>query len=264
MKLLTGRIRVVDGVVLAAVALLVLKAISYLATPSAPELGPDGLPTFARVLAHARSNYRPQDPDTTGSIPAKDTKQNPAPAIGAGAAPALPPTRPEEVEAAKGSPSERAIRERLGDRREELQRRARELETREKLIEETERRNDGRAEEARLAEERAAAGANPAAKEGAALKGLVIMYETMKPKDAARVFDRLPEDVLVPVVRLIAPRKMADIMAAMTSESAQKLTIALARPPSVATAEASAAPGLPPGELQAIEVGPKPAPRSRN
>ena len=258
------RMRVVDGVVLAAGALLALKAIAYV-MPS-QERGPDGLPTFARVLAHARSNPAPPDPETTGSVPAKDAKANPAPDTPASAAgPAPSPSRaPEEPEAARSSPSERAIRERMGERREELQRRSRELETREKLIEEAERRADAKAEEARLAEERAAAGKSPAVREGEALKGLVVMYETMKPKDAARVFDRLPEDVLVPVVRLIAPRKMAEIMAAMNSEAAQKLTVALARPSSAPVAEASAGAALPPGELPALEPPRRPAARAAN
>ena len=111
----------------------------------------------------------------------------------------------------------------------------------------------GPKEEARLAEERKTAGNNPAAREAAALKGLVVMYETMKPKDAARVFDKLPEDVLAPVVRQIAPRKMAEILAAMSADTAQKLTVALARPAVASAAEAPVGPGLPPGELQAIE-----------
>ena len=264
MKLLSGRLRIVDAVIVAAVGLLALKALPYLATSSAPETGPGGLPKFARVLAHARSNPPVPDPDTTGSVPPKDAKPAGAtPAAGAATAP--PPDRgAEEPDTAKGSPSERALRERIGERREELARRARDLETREKLIEEAERRVDTRSEEARLADERAAAAADPSRKEAAALKGLVVMYETMKPKDAARVFDRLPEDVLVPVVRQIAPRKMAEIMAAMTSEAAQKLTIALARPVASTAPAGTAAPGLPPGELPAIEPPPRPTSRAAN
>lgn len=259
MTLRTGRMRLLDGLVVAAGALLVLKAVGFLASPSMPDLAPNGLPKFANVLAHARSNYVPPDPDTTGSVPAKETPPS-APAAGAGAGAAGAERPAAEADAPKGSPAERAIRERLGERREELQRRARDLETRERLIEEAERKADAKTEEARLVDERAAAA--PDVREATALKGLVVMYETMKPKDAARVFDRLPEDVLVPVVRLIAPRKMAEIMAAMSSESAQKLTIALARP-GAAAVPASAGSGLPPGELPAIEP-PRAPPRARH
>lgn len=239
--------RIVDAVAVAAVALLALKAVAYLATPAPAETGPDGLPNFGRVFAQPRSNPQLPDPETTGSVP---EKPKPAPA----AEKAEPQSEPKaEPAQPKGSAAERAIRDRLGERREELQRQARDLETREKLIEEAERRADAKVEEARLSDEKKAAGNNPAAREAAALKGLVVMYETMKPKDAARVFDKLPEDVLVPVVRQIAPRKMAEILAAMSPDTAQKLTIALARPAVASATEAPAGPGLPPGELPAIE-----------
>ena len=54
------------------------------------------------------------------------------------------------------------------------------------------------------------------------------MYEAMKPKDAARVFDRLGLDVLVPVVQQMNPRKMSEVLAAMSPDRAEKLTVALA------------------------------------
>lgn len=254
-----GRIRLVDAVILAGTGLLVLKGLAYLATPSEPNLGPGGLPKFARVLAHARSGPNIPDPDTTGSVPEKGMK-----AVAA-SPPAAPEKRIEDAATPKGSPSERAIQERLADRREELARRSRDIEAREKIVEEAERRIDTKAEDARLADERAGTTNTPAAKQASALKGLVVMYETMKPKDAARVFDRLPEDVLVPVVRNIAPRKMAEILAAMSSESAQKLTIALARPVTGAAQPGTAqVPGLPPGELPAVEPAPRPGSRTSN
>ena len=41
------------------------------------------------------------------------------------------------------------------------------------------------------------------------------MYEGMKPKDAAKVFDRLEMPVLIEIASQIAPRKMSDIMGLM-------------------------------------------------
>jgi flagellar motility protein MotE (MotC chaperone) len=84
------------------------------------------------------------------------------------------------------------------------------------------------------------------------------MYETMKPKDAARVFDRLNLETLVPIVTAMNPRKMAEVLALMGSEPAEKLTVALAnRARGLEAPQASAAiPSLPPGELPAIEPGP--------
>ena len=83
----------------------------------------------------------------------------------------------------------------------------------------------------------------------------------MKPKDAARVFDRLGLDVLVPIVVVMNPRKMAEVLAVMGSEPAEKLTVALANrargvePPQAQAVSA----GLPPNELPAID----PTPRSK-
>ena len=80
------------------------------------------------------------------------------------------------------------------------------------------------------------------------------MYEAMKPKDAARVFDRLDLKVLVPVVNAMNPRKMSEVLAAMSPEAAERLTVELAKP-SLRRRRAPGRPtrALPAGELQAIE-----------
>ena len=63
----------------------------------------------------------------------------------------------------------------------------------------------------------------------ARFKGIVTMYEAMKPKDAARVFDRLEMSVLIEIASQIAPRKMSDILGLMQSDAAERLTVELAR-----------------------------------
>ncbi len=45
------------------------------------------------------------------------------------------------------------------------------------------------------------------------------MYESMKPKDAAKVFDRLEMPVLFEIASQIAPRKMSDILGLMSTGS---------------------------------------------
>ena len=65
--------------------------------------------------------------------------------------------------------------------------------------------------------------------ETARFKGIVTMYESMKPKDAAKVFDRLEMGVLIEIASQIAPRKMSDIMGLMQPEAAERLTVELAR-----------------------------------
>jgi len=60
-------------------------------------------------------------------------------------------------------------------------------------------------------------------------KGIITMYEGMKPKDAAKVFDRLEMSVLFEIASQIAPRKMSDILGLMAPESAERLTVEMAR-----------------------------------
>ena len=54
------------------------------------------------------------------------------------------------------------------------------------------------------------------------------MYENMKAKDAAKIFDRLEIKILVEVATQINPRRMSDILAQMSPEAAERLTVELA------------------------------------
>ena len=53
---------------------------------------------------------------------------------------------------------------------------------------------------------------------------LVALYEKMRAKDAARIFDELDFEVLVPLALTMNERKLAPIVAAMTPEVARRLT----------------------------------------
>ena len=64
--------------------------------------------------------------------------------------------------------------------------------------------------------------------DNARFKGIIAMYENMKPKDAAKIFDRLDLGILVQVTSLINPRKMSDILGQMSPEAAERLTVELA------------------------------------
>src|SRR3954465_4591461 len=127
-----------------------------------------------------------------------------------------------------------------------VQQKDRELEMRERLLENAERKLDSRINELRSIEEKAQEASKKADPEAAGLRNLVTMYEAMKPKDAARVFDRLSHDVLVPVVVQMNPRKMAEVLAVMSAEAAEKLTVALAGRARGAGAEGRAPVGSPP------------------
>ncbi len=178
--------------------------------------------------------------DVTGSInSAKPPEKKAEKPAGEGGATA--PVKPADPKPAAGgtvipldpnavtSPGERAILERLGERRQELDARARELEIRENLLKSAEKRLDGRADEIKgLESQLDGAAQKKQQSEAARLKSLVIMYENMKAKDAAKIFDRLEMRVLLDVVSLINPRRMSDIMAQMQPETAERLTVELA------------------------------------
>jgi flagellar motility protein MotE (MotC chaperone) len=141
------------------------------------------------------------------------------------------PTETKIVPGAGPGPStaERAILERLQERREELDKRSRELDIREGLISEAEKRIDARLAEIKDAKAQLNVAEHQKDEaEAARFKGLVTMYENMKPRDAAKIFDRLETSVLIEVASQINPRNMSEILALMSPDAAQRLTVELA------------------------------------
>lgn len=125
--------------------------------------------------------------------------------------------------------AERAILERLQQRREELDTRARELDIRESLIQSAEKRMDAKLRELKEVESSIKVETKQQDDaEVARLKSLVTMYENMKARDAAKIFNGLETNVLIEVVAQINPRQMSEILAQMSPEVAQRLTVALA------------------------------------
>ena len=59
---------------------------------------------------------------------------------------------------------------------------------------------------------------------------LVRLYETMKPKSAAAVFDALDIDTALPILRRMREARAAAIMGAMDPKRVRLLTLELARP----------------------------------
>lgn len=165
--------------------------------------------------------------DITGSVSAKP-KEPPAakpPETAPPAGAVVVPDQPKVV-----SESERAILERLQSRRQELDARAREIDIRENLLKAAETRIADRVKELKETEARIVTRTHEKNEADAArFKGLVTTYEAMKPKDAAKVFDRLEMSVLYEIASQIAPRKMSDILGQMTPEAAERLTVELAR-----------------------------------
>jgi flagellar motility protein MotE (MotC chaperone) len=187
-----------------------------------------------------------EDTDITGSTHGEPEKKEEAPK------PAAPETKPDgvvyhpEENQQSVSPSEKAILERLQSRRQELDARAREIDIRESLLRAAEQRIQAKTDEMKAIEQRiSAASGQKAEAENARFKSIVTMYEGMKPKDAAKVFDRLEMPVLLEIASQIAPRKMSDIMGLMMPESAERLTVELARRAGTGADNAAASAELP-------------------
>jgi flagellar motility protein MotE (MotC chaperone) len=170
-------------------------------------------------------------PDTTGSVPESkpaekktdppDPVNPPKSGLDGKLVPLNAPPQP--------SSGERAVLERLQERRQELDARAREIDIRETLLKAAEKRIEARAQELKETEARiAASGQKKDAQNAQRFKGLVTMYENMKAKDAAKVFDRLEMKILFEIASQINPRRMADILAQMQPETAERLTVELA------------------------------------
>jgi flagellar motility protein MotE (MotC chaperone) len=175
-------------------------------------------------------------PDITGSV---DSKAAPAPEVGPvksnRASPKDPPLTPGGTPVVVGqpsSPAERSILERLAERRTELDARDREMEMRENLLKAAEKRLEGRVAELKDLEARINNAMHMKEESDAArFKNLIAMYDNMKAKDAAKIFERLDLNVLIEVSSQLNPRRMSDILAQMSPEAAQRLTVALAAHP---------------------------------
>jgi len=125
--------------------------------------------------------------------------------------------------------TERAVLERLSERRGELDVIAKNLETRSALVEAAEKRLAERIASLEAIEGRINALVDEKkAMNDSQFAGVVSMYETMKPGDAAAIFDSLDMEVLLRVARNMNPRKLAPVLAKMSTERAQDLTLGLA------------------------------------
>ena len=221
-------IRVLPVVLVAVFALAVLKVAGLVMDGGyvfdyRPENA--GKPSWAQETFNFPGRSYVDSNDITGSVKEKPKEEE--------AKPAPEVAKAETTMRGEGqavSPSERAILERLSARRQELEARAREVDIRESLLKAAEKRAEARVEELKGIESRITVTAQQRAEaEAARFKGIITMYEGMKPKDAAKVFDRLEMPVLFEIASQIAPRKMSDILGLMQPEVAERLTVEMAR-----------------------------------
>jgi flagellar motility protein MotE (MotC chaperone) len=152
------------------------------------------------------------------------------------------------------SAGERAVLESLQQRRQELEARSRENEVRDSLLKAAEKRIEQRMQELKDMESRLqGAEKKKEDEEAAKFKSLVTMYENMKAKDAAKIFDRLDLRVLIEIANAMNPRRMSDILGQMSPDAAERLTIEIAnRSGAIGKVQSGA-----PAELPKIDGKPK-------
>ena len=210
------KLRLLPIVLFATVSLLVLKSIGLIVSDSF---------MFSPVIVEAAA----QDSTGDAGTPAGEGDGQGAFPRETGDAPmAQTPPQREPVDLGK-SRSERAVLERLRERREMLDGRERQLQLREQLLRAAEKRIEQRVVEMKSLEDRiGVATTKKSEQEKREFANLAKMYQAMKPKDAARIFDRLALSILVKVSKAMKPAKMADVMAKMSAETAERLTVELA------------------------------------
>lgn len=196
-------------------------------------------PNNARLSwAEEMFNYGNANPDITGSVPEpKDKEKESGPDLKVSDKPPAPTKlepSPDSVMMGPGgggiaSAGERAILQRLQERRKELDKRSRDLELRESLLKAAEKRVESQVKELKELEQKIKAATGTREKsQKQNFESLVAMYETMKPKDAARIFDRLDINIVVEVATGMKARGMSAILAEMSPEAAERLTVELA------------------------------------
>lgn len=111
----------------------------------------------------------------------------------------------------------------LAERRKQLDLRAHQLEQRETLLMAVERRIDEKVEALKALQ------SSIQEENESQYKSLVKIYENMKPKDAARIFENLDMAILLPVSERMKERKLAAILAKMDTKKARALTTELAQ-----------------------------------
>jgi flagellar motility protein MotE (MotC chaperone) len=198
------------------------------------------LPVLAGVAVLTIAVRLPQTLSTVGDFlpgTAQAIAAEPAAAPPAEAPPAHPPAAAAAPPAAPApgfdpntlTAGEVDVLQNLGRRRAEIEARARELDGREALIAAAEARVDQKLAELKAIEARiATADAAATQAEDAQLARLVKVYETMKPAEAAGIFNTLDFPVLLQVASRMKETKIAPVLAAMDPQAAKALTVALA------------------------------------
>jgi flagellar motility protein MotE (MotC chaperone) len=190
----------------------------------------------AAVMAQARA----ATPDTPPPAAPAAAKAAGSPTAAAPAAPSAVPASPSPASPSPASPSpspplaisegERAILLDLRQRRQQLDARDAALAARESILAAAEQKLEAQAQALTALQKKLQDLEDVRTqREEAGWQGLVKLYEDMKPRDAATIFNDLDMPVLLAVVDRMKELKAAPILAAMNPDKARDVTTGLAR-----------------------------------
>lgn len=192
---------------------------------------------LASAQAASPESVHPASPPKTpagkdAGAPAAISKEKMEAVAGKEGASISPPvdTKPPPPQDPPISDSERTLLLELRQRREQLEAREAGLATREAVLTATERKLSGRVTELQaLQKNLEALEASRVQREESGWQGLVKLYETMKPRDAATILNELDMKILLQVLDRMKEGKAALILSALHPEKAREVTDGLAR-----------------------------------
>ncbi len=184
-------------------------------TPPA-QTQPAQAPQMAQANPPAKKDNPPKPGDPAKADPAKDGKKD--------------NKRDAGADVSGMTSSEIEVLQKLAERREDLEQRGRELDMREGLLKAAEARIDKKIGELKTLQT-AIDGLikKHSEQEEARMASLVKIYEVMKPKEAARIFEQLEMPILLDVIERMSERKVAPILAEMNAGKAKSVTSELAQ-----------------------------------
>lgn len=212
------RLRILPFVLVTTFAIITIKASDVLfvaATPKQSHRGATAVDPSQALAAEGSAAHQETTPEAAMQTPVLS--------------PNAPPG-PQAIQPDDTSKVERELLESLSKRRKELDDWSKSISVRESVLNATEMKINQKMQELKsLQTQVSKLLAQYNQKEDAKIQSLVKIYENMKPKDAADIFNDLDMDVLLEVVGAMKERKVAPILAKLDPAKARAVTLALAK-----------------------------------
>lgn len=218
-RLLPATIATMAALLLLKCGVLVEAAVTHGARPESVMVASANAAGTEAAKEHEKEHGKSPAVPPAGNVPSEADQQKAA----ATAAPAIDVPPPV-------SESEKVLLQELRQRRKDLEARADAVTTRESVLVATELKLGARLVELQTLQRKLEGlYAAQKQKEESGWQGLVKMYETMKPKDAATIFNDLSMPVLLQVIDRMKDSKGSAVMAAMNPDKARDVTSELAQ-----------------------------------